>query len=125
MNVVPLTPTESDIDPWDAFWMLQVKRVGKHETKLQWLKLTVAEQMEAIEAALKWRSIWLQTDPAYLLHPVRWLKYRRFEDELPTTVVSTQQLSHIPFEPTQPVERGVMPDKVRAELERIKQGMRR
>lgn len=115
MNIVPLVPAAPE-PTFDQFWLLMVKKSSKYETKQEWAKLSPEDRLLAMTAAALWRPLWLRTEQEYLLHPNRWLKRRRYEDELPQAVQAPVTAAHQPAVLPAGGERSVMPDKIRAQL---------
>ncbi len=118
--MVPLIPEEVNPAPtFDDFWLLVVKRARKFETKREWDRLDPAEQLAAIIGAAQWRSVWLAKEWEFIVDPCRWVKYRRWEDELPQEFTRTHA-SHVPAAPSKPTERTEMPENVRALIAKLR-----
>jgi len=120
MNVVPITPPDPEPLPsFDDLWTLVVKKCRKYETRLEWNKLDEAERLAAVIGAASWRRVWLRMEQQYIVDPCRWLKYRRWEDELPAAATSTHA-SHQPAVATPLPARTAMPDGVRQMLAKLR-----
>lgn len=104
---------------FDDFWTLMTRKVAKYETRIEWNRLSPAEKLEAVVGAAKWRSVWLDMEQKYVLHPDRFLRRHRWEDELPTDFVRLVSAAHVQAVlPT--AERGEMPEAVRALIAKLR-----
>lgn len=69
-------------DFWRAYHPL--RRVDKARARMEWVRLSEADQRAALAAlpahVRQWQAA--GTEPQYIQHPSRWLKWRRWEDEL-------------------------------------------
>lgn len=87
---LPVTPkvirTKRDIylSGFEQFWKAYPKHVGKAEAARAWVDMKLEPRADEIVAAIaRHRAAGrFSDDPRYILHPVRWLKYRRFEDDV-------------------------------------------
>lgn len=68
---------------FDVFWKTYPRKIGKQEAFKEWKKInpdkTTAEAI--VEGSTKYAALNEETEPKYILHPCRFLKYRRWEDE--------------------------------------------
>ena len=72
-------------EDFEAFWKRYPKKVNKPEALSEWKKLKPdAALVATIHSALDWQlkqPDWTREGGRFVLHPERWLKRRRFEDE--------------------------------------------
>lgn len=122
MGVVQLMPTEEPAAApvFDDFWTLwpQARRIEKKAAREQWARMSADQRMAAVVAVAAWRRIWANTDPAYIMHPHRWLQRERWEDEVPIDGVSSA--SHVSAKLPEGGERAAMPENVRALLAKLR-----
>lgn len=84
--VVAKTPNDQR---FELFWSLhwpKTRRVGKKNAKREWDKLGVDDalfdKMAAALAVMSASTSWTKEGGHYIPHPERWLKNRRFDDDL-------------------------------------------
>lgn len=72
---------------FDDFWATchPQRRVDKMRTRMEFGRLSDADKAAATAAMPLHVAHWAAqgTEPQHIPHPHRWLKYRRWEDELP------------------------------------------
>lgn len=70
-------------DFWKAYHPL--RRVDKARARYEWVRLKPDDQRAALDAVPAHVAHWESngTEPQHIPHPSRWLKWRRWEDELP------------------------------------------
>jgi hypothetical protein len=70
-------------DFWQAYH--PQRRVDKARARMEWVRMSPADQRAAIDAMPAHVQQWQAagTEPQHIPHPSRWLKWRRWEDELP------------------------------------------
>ncbi len=85
---VPIPKTVND-QRFELFWLTEwpkTRRKNKPKAKAEWDRLQVDEalyaQMVAAVRVQRESADWLKSDGAYIPHLERWLKHRRFEDDL-------------------------------------------
>lgn len=75
--------TETNTDGFSTFWCEYPKKVGKQKSLEIWNKLKPDAELQAvIMNALRVAKTSTQWQNGYILDPERWLKYRRWEDEI-------------------------------------------
>mgnify|MGYP000259438425 CR=1 FL=1 len=73
---------EQDEMSFTAFWSDVPHKIGKAETRMEWVKLTTAEKALAHKRVRLFYAWFKKVNKdASPLHPVRYLKHRRWEDE--------------------------------------------
>lgn len=122
-NVVAL-PQESpeQIPTFDDFWLLwpAERRLCKKQAREQWARLSVTQHVEALTALVGWRRVWqARGEWEYVVHPHRWLRDWRWEDELPQGYSGNGSQAYC-VAPSEPVKRGTMPDHVKALLAKLR-----
>ena len=103
------------------FWLLYPRRVARKDALKAWGKLSPAQQVAAITALVEWRRVWANKDLDYLPYPATWINGERWTDELPpefTARTAAQQSAQLP----EPTARTVMPEHVRALLQKLRGG---
>lgn len=77
---------------FEDFWRAYhpERRIDKARARYEWVRMREAEQRAAIEAlpahVQHWQNI--GTEAQHIPYPCRWLKWRRWEDELPNQAAS-------------------------------------
>lgn len=78
---------------FDSFWREYPRKVGKKQTLDAWLRLKPSPElfntiMESLSKQKRYRVICDENEMWYpdWPHPVRWVKYERWEDEVPSTI---------------------------------------
>ena len=70
---------------FDIFWKEYPRKVGKQDAILEWKKLRPSEELlQVILKALSWQKKtigWKKDNGQYIVHPCRYLKKKRWEDE--------------------------------------------
>ncbi len=123
-NVVAIQQdTREEIAPtFGDFWLLVVKKSRKYETRLEWGRLNPGEQVDAIIGAAKWRQSWLRSEWQFIVDPCRWVKYRRWEDELPDDSIpahASHIIAPVGADPA-PAVRTAIPEHVRALMAKLR-----
>jgi hypothetical protein len=90
---VVITKRDIYLPGFERFWQAYPKRVGKAEAARAWVDLKLEPMADVVvDAVGRHRSAGRFSDDArYILHPVRWLKYRRFEDEVQSAEASANK----------------------------------
>lgn len=90
---VVITKRDIYLPGFERFWQVYPKRVGKAEAARAWVDLKLEPMADVVvDAVGRHRSAGRFSDDArYILHPVRWLKYRRFEDEVQSAEASANK----------------------------------
>jgi hypothetical protein len=83
------TPANGLPHGFAVWWAEYPKKVGKIQAVKEWGKLSPdatlqAVMLEALKKQKRTVRAMVEQDAAHILDPERWLKYRRWEDELPT-----------------------------------------
>ena len=84
---------------FDTFWKEYPKKVGKKQCKTYWSKLKVSAELftiimdslvahNVLRAKYAQNGAWYPNPP----DPIRWLKYERWEDELPPIETKVKQV---------------------------------
>lgn len=90
VSVTPKVDTRSNTNSavaptpgFDQFWQAYPRKVGKAEALRAWHKMGLEPLAGMIAQAVRAHIDGGQfsPDPKYILYPVRWLTYRRFDDE--------------------------------------------
>lgn len=70
------------------------RRLDKARARMEWVRMSVADQRAAIDALPYHLAMWRSagTEPQHIPYPCRWLKWRRWEDELPNQAASDEAL---------------------------------
>lgn len=120
MNIVPITSDPESLPTgFDAFYLIYARHEARKDALKAWNALSADDQLAAMDGALAWRKNYLARERQHVPLPATFLRGERWTDELPTTVVSTQQASHVPFGPATIPTRGEPSAAVKAELRRI------
>jgi hypothetical protein len=69
---------------FDDFWNVYPRKVGRLTAKRSWEKLSLENQLKALEAIVEHRVYWTAkgTEWEFIPHASTWLNQERFEDEL-------------------------------------------
>lgn len=120
LTIVGETVVDTEEQPnFDAYWLLQVKKVSRYAAEKEWNKLTEGERLDAMVAWVAWRPIQAKKDWEFRVHPSTWLHQKRWTDELPQEY-TTAHFSHTPATLPASGERSVMPDNVRQLLAKLR-----
>lgn len=80
---------EEESDPFDAFWGVYPRKVGKDAARAAWKKRRIgADLASTIIAALAWQKqqdAWLRDGGQYVPNPATWINQGRWQDEPQTT----------------------------------------
>lgn len=80
---------ENDRDPFDDFWAVYPRKVGKDAARRAWEKRRIsAETAATIIAALAWQKqqdAWLRDGGRFIPNPATWINQGRWQDEPTTT----------------------------------------
>jgi hypothetical protein len=73
---------------FNEFWSMYPRKVSKRAAEKAWLKLTLQEQSDALEALPNHIKYWKlkNTETEYVPHAATWINQGRWEDELDMTV---------------------------------------
>jgi len=73
---------------FNEFWAFYPRKVSKRAAEKAWLKLTLQEQSDALEALPNHIKYWKlkNTETEYIPHAATWINQGRWEDELDMTV---------------------------------------
>jgi hypothetical protein len=73
---------------FNEFWSMYPRKVSKRAAEKAWLKLTLQEQSDALEALPNHIKYWKlkNTETEYIPHAATWINQGRWEDELDMTV---------------------------------------
>ena len=83
MNIVQIKPSTNTEPDFETFWSLYPKKIEKSTAREEWNKLSLEDRRLALEALPAHTKMWAERgDPHFILYACRWLKRRRFEDEL-------------------------------------------
>lgn len=71
---------------FDEFWKAYPRRVNKQQATKEWVKLNPDESLRKtlMEGLARFCEEKKGVEPQYIVHPERWIKYRKWEDEAPT-----------------------------------------
>jgi hypothetical protein len=87
-----------DIEPsdFDIFWKAHPKKVGKAETRKAWDAMKINGEFPQIMEALERQKLSKKWQDGFILDPVRWVKGRRWEDDLAsqTVIEETKEERH-------------------------------
>lgn len=68
---------------FDTFWEAYGKKIGRQNAGTQWQKLNMGDRAKALKMVPKYqRWCTLQNPPRAIVDPERYLKNRRFDDDL-------------------------------------------
>jgi len=85
---------EGQPDPFDTFWELYPRKVGKGQAKRAFVAALKKTDLSTIIQSLERQlPAWKNREPAFVPHPTTWLNGDRWEDQ----VESTQEEGGIPF----------------------------
>ena len=67
---------------FEEFWQLYPRKIEKRSALLAWSLLSASERIAAVQALPSHIQQWRQEDPKFIVYAERWLKRRRWEDQL-------------------------------------------
>lgn len=121
LKLVGETVIDADEKPcFEAFWLLQVKKVKRFEAQRLWNKLTPDEQLQAMVGWVAQRPHQLEKEWEFRVHPSTWLYQKRWDDELPPEAQVVLAAAHKPAGVSNPGERTAMPENVRALIAKMR-----
>lgn len=129
MNVVPITeptPVPDLIPEFDDFWAIWPieRRLCKKDARIAWGNTDPAIRVHILTQLVAWCRVWrARGEYEYVLHPHRWLRNERYEDELPVAH-RVSHASHVPVKPAAATERTEMPAHVRELIQRLRAAQR-
>lgn len=113
---IPMPDIPAD---FESFWTLYPRREAKKDAMKAWGQMTFAHQPMAIEALVGWRRVWAHRETHYIPLAASWLRGERYFDELPPSVKVTAA-AHQEFAPAAPVQKGELPEHVKALIAKLK-----
>jgi hypothetical protein len=84
----PIIPSKGIVSEFETFYSTYPRKVSKTNAEKAWKKqkCVLSEVMPALQKQMK-----LWTDPQFIPHPATWLNGRRWEDEVNTKSIPSQQ----------------------------------
>lgn len=77
--------------PFDEFWKLFPRKVGKFAAADIWRDLSADDQRRALSSLRDHLLLWQDRDPKYIPHPTTWLNRRSFEDDVQSELPYAQR----------------------------------
>ena len=113
---------EYSADLFEEFWLMYPRKIARKQAHLAWRQLNRKQRLEALEALVHWRSIWVRRgELEFTPHPTTWIHGERWEDELPQEYEAPRHASHVAAVIPERIERGgVIPDAVKAMLAKLR-----
>jgi hypothetical protein len=120
LSLVNVPHETADAATFEDFWLVYPRKEAKKDAKKFWDRMTSADQLLAVCAAVDWRRVWrLQNrDTRMIPMPATWLNAERWTDEVPVECLSSA--SHAPAQLPDDSERTAMPQRIRDAIAKLR-----
>src|SRR5690348_10270481 len=80
LELVKAEQIETEVDAWEAFWLLYPRHEAKKDARKAWSKIDPARHGEILASLVEWRKVLLDRELNFRPLPASWLRGERWED---------------------------------------------